>query len=177
VRGELYLAAENLRKAGREIIFTNVGNPQALGQKPITFNRQVPTVNYFARACCRNFKTCSMATSLPWPNVGNMSARRSGCQIRTSPAVLSGLSRHLVPLAHMQVHALVAAPFLLDHPNIADMFPADAITRAKLMLQVRRVAGAVPRYIALPPRVAAWTTCLRSWVAVGALPHHLKACT
>ena len=41
VRGELYLAAENLRKAGREIIFTNVGNPQALGQKPITFNRQV----------------------------------------------------------------------------------------------------------------------------------------
>ena len=40
VRGELYLAAENLRKAGREIIFTNVGNPQALGQKPITFNRQ-----------------------------------------------------------------------------------------------------------------------------------------
>ena len=44
MRGELYLAAENLRKAGREIIFTNVGNPQALGQKPITFNRQVPAV-------------------------------------------------------------------------------------------------------------------------------------
>eukprot|EP00891_Asterochloris_glomerata_P002765 jgi/Astpho2/2765/Aster-00940 len=41
VRGELYMRAEELRKAGKEIIFTNVGNPQALGQKPLTFNRQV----------------------------------------------------------------------------------------------------------------------------------------
>jgi hypothetical protein len=56
VRGELYLAAENLRKAGREIIFTNVGNPQALGQKPITFNRQVTA----AHAAC----TCSCRSSL-----------------------------------------------------------------------------------------------------------------
>ena len=41
VRGELYLRAEELRRAGKEIIFTNVGNPQALGQTPLTFNRQV----------------------------------------------------------------------------------------------------------------------------------------
>ena len=27
--------------AGKEIIYTNVGNPQQLGEKPITFNRQV----------------------------------------------------------------------------------------------------------------------------------------
>lgn len=41
VRGELYLRAEELRKAGKEIIFTNVGNPHALGAKPMTFPRQV----------------------------------------------------------------------------------------------------------------------------------------
>jgi glutamate--glyoxylate aminotransferase len=41
VRGELYLRAEQLRKEGREIIFTNVGNPHALGAKPMTFTRQV----------------------------------------------------------------------------------------------------------------------------------------
>ncbi len=58
-------------------------------------------------------------------------------------------------MARTQVHALVAAPFLLDHPNIADMFPADAITRAKLMLQVRCVVGALPHCVALPPRFIA----------------------
>ncbi len=36
-----------------------------------------------------------------------------------------------------QVHALVAAPFLLEQPGVSDMFPADAITRAKRMLEVR----------------------------------------
>jgi len=41
VRGELYLRAEELRRQGKEIIFTNVGNPQALGQIPLTFSRQV----------------------------------------------------------------------------------------------------------------------------------------
>lgn len=41
VRGELYLKAEEIRKSGREVIFTNIGNPQALGLKPNTFNREV----------------------------------------------------------------------------------------------------------------------------------------
>lgn len=41
VRGELYLRAEELRKEGKEIIFTNVGNPHALGAKPLTYIRQV----------------------------------------------------------------------------------------------------------------------------------------
>lgn len=41
VRGELYLRASELHKEGKKIIFTNVGNPQALGQKPLTFPRQV----------------------------------------------------------------------------------------------------------------------------------------
>ncbi|KAM0943747.1 putative transferase [Dioscorea sansibarensis] len=41
VRGELYLRASELQKEGKKIIFTNVGNPHALGQKPLTFARQV----------------------------------------------------------------------------------------------------------------------------------------
>jgi glutamate--glyoxylate aminotransferase len=43
VRGELYLRASELQKEGKKIIFTNVGNPHALGQKPLTFPRQVTT--------------------------------------------------------------------------------------------------------------------------------------
>ncbi|KAI5079766.1 hypothetical protein GOP47_0005245 [Adiantum capillus-veneris] len=41
VRGELYIRASELQKQGKKIIFTNVGNPHALGQKPLTFSRQV----------------------------------------------------------------------------------------------------------------------------------------
>eukprot|EP00188_Purpureofilum_apyrenoidigerum_P005429 Plantae.Rhodophyta-Purpureofilum_apyrenoidigerum.ctg7058.p1 GENE.Plantae.Rhodophyta-Purpureofilum_apyrenoidigerum.ctg7058~~Plantae.Rhodophyta-Purpureofilum_apyrenoidigerum.ctg7058.p1 ORF type:complete len:496 (+),score=101.05 Plantae.Rhodophyta-Purpureofilum_apyrenoidigerum.ctg7058:379-1866(+) len=47
VRGKLYNAAKARAKEGKKVIYTNVGNPQALGQKPITFFRQVlALVNY-----------------------------------------------------------------------------------------------------------------------------------
>lgn len=81
VRGELYLRGEELRKEGKEITFTNVGNPQALGAKPLTFPRQVLS--------------------------------------------------------------LVVAPFLLEHPKVNEMFPADAIARAKQILdQLKTGVGA-----------------------------------
>ena len=35
-----------------------------------------------------------------------------------------------------QVLALVAAPFLLDHPNVSELFPSDAIARAKKLLEM-----------------------------------------
>jgi len=41
VRGEVVMRADKLAAEGREIIYTNVGNPHAVGQKPITFYRQV----------------------------------------------------------------------------------------------------------------------------------------
>jgi len=41
VRGEIYLAAVERTKQGKEVIYTNVGNPHALGQIPLTFPRQV----------------------------------------------------------------------------------------------------------------------------------------
>ncbi len=41
VRGEIYLAGLKRQQQGKEVIQLNVGNPQALGQQPLTFNRQV----------------------------------------------------------------------------------------------------------------------------------------
>ncbi|XP_074301469.1 glutamate--glyoxylate aminotransferase 2-like [Silene latifolia] len=59
VRGELYLRASELQKEGKKIIFTNVGNPHALGQKPLTFPRQVIAL-------------CQAPFLLDDPNVGLM---------------------------------------------------------------------------------------------------------
>lgn len=41
VRGDVVMKAETLKAQGRKITFTNIGNPHALGQHPITYYRQV----------------------------------------------------------------------------------------------------------------------------------------
>jgi alanine transaminase len=41
VRGEVVIKADKLAASGRKITYTNVGNPHAVGQPPITFYRQV----------------------------------------------------------------------------------------------------------------------------------------
>ena len=41
VRGEVVMKADQLHAAGRDILYTNVGNPHAVGQAPLTFFRQV----------------------------------------------------------------------------------------------------------------------------------------
>lgn len=41
VRGEIYLAAVKRTQEGKEVIYTNVGNPHSLGQLPLTYGRQV----------------------------------------------------------------------------------------------------------------------------------------
>jgi alanine transaminase len=41
VRGEVVIKADKMASEGREIIYTNIGNPHAVGQTPITFYRQV----------------------------------------------------------------------------------------------------------------------------------------
>ena len=41
VRGPIVARAAELEKQGREIIYCNIGNPQALEQKPLTYLRQV----------------------------------------------------------------------------------------------------------------------------------------
>ena len=44
VRGAIPRRAQEMQRAGRTIYACNLGNPQALGQKPITFYRQVLTL-------------------------------------------------------------------------------------------------------------------------------------
>ena len=41
VRGDVYLAAVKRTNEGKEVIYTNIGNPHSLGQQPVTFTRQV----------------------------------------------------------------------------------------------------------------------------------------
>jgi len=41
VRGEVILKADQLAAEGRKITYTNIGNPHAVGQPPITYYRQV----------------------------------------------------------------------------------------------------------------------------------------
>ena len=41
VRGDVVMRADALRAQGRDITFTNVGNPHSVGQLPLTFYRQV----------------------------------------------------------------------------------------------------------------------------------------
>jgi len=41
VRGEVVMRADQLQAQGKEILYTNIGNPHQVGQKPITYYRQV----------------------------------------------------------------------------------------------------------------------------------------
>lgn len=41
VRGKIVIRAQELEEQGKKIIYCNIGNPQALKQKPVTFIRQV----------------------------------------------------------------------------------------------------------------------------------------
>lgn len=41
VRGEVVMKADQLAAQGREILYTNIGNPHQVGQNPITYYRQV----------------------------------------------------------------------------------------------------------------------------------------
>jgi aspartate/methionine/tyrosine aminotransferase len=41
VRGPVVARAQELERAGRQIIYCNIGNPHALGQRPITWVRQI----------------------------------------------------------------------------------------------------------------------------------------
>eukprot|EP00536_Pseudo-nitzschia_multiseries_P012637 jgi/Psemu1/209304/e_gw1.494.19.1 len=44
VRGQIVMKADELQQQGRDIIFTNIGNPHSVGQQPITFFRQVASL-------------------------------------------------------------------------------------------------------------------------------------
>lgn len=78
VRGDVVMRADELAAQGRDIIYTNIGNPHSVGQKPISFYRQVLAL----------------------------------CDLTASCGV--------------------------DHPAVKQMFPADALDRAK---ELRDIVG------------------------------------
>src|SRR5512137_2493613 len=41
VRGPIVIKAQQLEEQGKKIIYCNIGNPQALKQKPLTYMRQM----------------------------------------------------------------------------------------------------------------------------------------
>ncbi len=89
VRGKIVARAQELESQGKKVIYCNIGNPQALRQKPLTFVRQVLS--------------------------------------------------------------LLEYPALLDSPAAAEIFPKDAIARARLVLEQNPVGtGAYTQSAGLP---------------------------
>ncbi len=53
VRGPIVARAAELERAGREIIYCNIGNPQSLGQRPLTWVRQVLALSEYPELLAR----------------------------------------------------------------------------------------------------------------------------
>jgi aspartate/methionine/tyrosine aminotransferase len=51
VRGEVVMKADQLASQGREILYTNIGNPHQVGQQPITYFRQVLALCNLPASC------------------------------------------------------------------------------------------------------------------------------
>ena len=65
VRGAIPRRAQEMQRAGRTIYACNLGNPQALGQKPITFYRQVLTLLEAAGNITRERSLARVAAANP----------------------------------------------------------------------------------------------------------------
>jgi alanine transaminase len=70
VRGPIVERAQELEREGREIIYCNIGNPQALEQKPLTYVRQV-------LALCQYPDLIERAAALFPPDVLETARRRT----------------------------------------------------------------------------------------------------
>ncbi|KZV58446.1 alanine aminotransferase [Dorcoceras hygrometricum] len=123
VRGELYLRASELQKEGKKIVFTNVGNPHALGQKPLTFPRQVSDslcvcVRYFCHLCLLILEErvmqvvalCQAPFLLDDPNVGLLfpadAIARAKHYLSMTPGGLDGASKGVMQI----LNAIIRGP-------------------------------------------------------------------
>ena len=106
---------QGVKKPFDEILYCNIGNPQQLNQPPITFTRQVLT------------RLLVIRVSLPLIHrlmSGGGRADECVCAF-VYPLCLSWKS------PHSQVMSLLEWTALLEDPRASEIFPADAIARAK----------------------------------------------
>ncbi len=163
VRGEIVGMAQRIAaelEAGQgdhpfsKVVWCNIGNPQLLGQQPITYYRQVlALLEYPAVRGARERVGCAELDSgrahlilEPRSPQAPAAQKSAAAQAKSSlPGVLC--ARFSSALAQ-----------LLDHPNVAQLFPSDVISRARQLLQA--IPGGVGAY-----SESAGATVLRKMVA------------
>jgi hypothetical protein len=143
VRGELYLKAEELRQAGREIIFTNGEARAAPGAAADPAPAAHPPR---PRRSGQPARAGRQAHHLHPPGARHRARRRPpagaklACEVPLRRRTAAGAPCRRQPrraesaAPSPQVLALCTAPFLLEHPKVNEMFPEDAIARAKKIL-------------------------------------------
>ena len=130
VRGDIVVRAGEIDKelkAGKKYPFTdlvmcNIGNPQALGQKPVTFYRQV-------LAIC-DYPQVEQAAKLRRAITKHTCCNRYPLAVDHGPAESQQLNQHSVSLLQ-----------LLDAPESQKLFPPDVLKRAKEYLDATGKGG------------------------------------
>jgi len=74
VRGKIATRANQLEGQGKKIIYCNIGNPQALKQKPLTFVRQVLSLLEYP-ALLESPTPSAFSRRTPWPAPDRSSRR------------------------------------------------------------------------------------------------------
>ena len=69
VRGPIPQRAARLKDEGKEVIFCNIGNPQSLGQAPITYYRQVVSLLEEPAKIARERQLKSLFEENPYSNL------------------------------------------------------------------------------------------------------------
>lgn len=122
------------------LVWCNIGNSQQLGQKPITFFRQVlaicdyPEVRGAARGP-RPPPLDVMARFRGPPPVASRSSRERLAAAASRAGVARPPSRRREGCDVESATPFVLGPQLLDMPGVAEQFPSDVVSRARLYLE------------------------------------------
>lgn len=142
VRGELYHKGEELRKQGREVIFTNGIAPLLQTWWPsVDEHCQCTALNTFyggtkQMVLCWQWETRMFLARSPSPSIARLVCAAASIHIYRQPSLAQiTVKRTICDISLMpQVLSLLAAPALLEHPKVAEIYPSDAIARAKQVL-------------------------------------------
>jgi hypothetical protein len=68
VRGPIVNRAQQLEEQGKKVIYCNIGNPQALKQKPLTYLRQILR-SFFRLMFCKKQNQFSLSILTVWVRI------------------------------------------------------------------------------------------------------------